>query len=95
MSGPSDIWRRTPVEEIEADARMVVGPGEPYGSHSQADVEADHWAGLAGIGFAAEPSPVLHRMGLIPAPAQDYLRRTWPRHPAPGQAPSPDPSQEQ
>lgn len=49
MSGPSDIWRRTSVEEIEADARMVVGPGEPYGSHSQADVEADHWAGLAGI----------------------------------------------
>ncbi len=28
VSGPSDIWRRTSVEEIETAARMVVGPGE-------------------------------------------------------------------
>lgn len=46
-------------------------------------------------GFATEPSPVLHRMGLVPAPVQDYLRQTWPAHPAPAQAPSPSPSQEQ
>jgi len=48
-SGPPDIWHRTSVEELEEDARMVVGPDEPYGSHSQADMEADHWADLAGI----------------------------------------------
>lgn len=49
VHGPPDIWRRTSGEEIEANARMVVGPDEPYGSHSQADMQADHWAHLAGI----------------------------------------------
>ena len=49
VHGPPGIWPRTPVEEIEADARMVVGPDEPHGSHSQADMEADHWAYLSGI----------------------------------------------
>lgn len=43
------IGRRTSVEEIDADARMVVGPEEPYGSRSQADMETEHWAYLAGI----------------------------------------------
>jgi hypothetical protein len=47
-SGPADIWRRTSVEEVEADARMVVGPDEPYGSLSQAATESSHWADLAG-----------------------------------------------
>ena len=27
---------------------MVVGPDEPFGRHAQADMEADHWADLAG-----------------------------------------------
>lgn len=26
---------------------MVVGPDEPFGRHSQADMETDHWASLA------------------------------------------------
>ena len=47
--GPPDIWRRTPSEEIEAAARTVVGPDEPYGSRSPVDMEADHWAHLAGV----------------------------------------------
>lgn len=49
VHGPPDIWRRTSVEEIEADARTVVGPDEPHGNHSKADMEADHWAHLVGI----------------------------------------------
>ena len=48
VSGPADIWRRTSVGNVEADARMVVGPDEPYGNLSQADMEASHWADLAG-----------------------------------------------
>ncbi|PSK92978.1 hypothetical protein CLV30_1313 [Haloactinopolyspora alba] len=28
---------------------MVVGPDEPYGRHAAADMEAEHWAHLAGI----------------------------------------------
>ncbi len=49
VHGPPDIWRRTSVEAIEADARTVVGPDEPYGSHSQADMDADHWAHLCRV----------------------------------------------
>lgn len=49
VSGPPDVWHRTSVEEIEAEARTVVGPDEPYGNHSQADMEADHWADLGGV----------------------------------------------
>lgn len=26
---------------------MVVGPDEPFGNHSQADMESDHWEALA------------------------------------------------
>jgi uncharacterized protein YbjT (DUF2867 family) len=28
-------------------------------------------------GFAAEPSPVLHRLGLVPTPIEQWLRATW------------------
>jgi hypothetical protein len=49
VHGPPNIWRRTSVVEIETDARMVVGPDAPYGDHSAADTEADHWAYLADI----------------------------------------------
>lgn len=46
-SGPPDIWRRTSIVEVEETARMVVGPDEPFGRHSQADMWTDHWAYLA------------------------------------------------
>jgi hypothetical protein len=49
VHGPPDIWRHTSFEEIERDARMVVGPDEAYGDQSRADREADHWSSLAGI----------------------------------------------
>lgn len=44
-----DIWAVTSVEEIEETARVVVGPDEPFGGRSQAEMEADHWAHLAEI----------------------------------------------
>lgn len=47
VHGPADIWHRTSVQEVEATARMVVGPDEPDGNRSQADMAADHWASLA------------------------------------------------
>ena len=49
LHGPPDIWHRTSVEELEGEARMVVGPDEPFGSRSRADMEADHWAHLSGV----------------------------------------------
>lgn len=44
-----DIWAVTSVEDIEDEARMVVGPDEPYDGRSQEDMEADHWASLSEI----------------------------------------------
>ncbi|MGH3500608.1 MAG: hypothetical protein ACRDQA_06885 [Nocardioidaceae bacterium] len=49
VHGPPDVWRETSVEEIEQDARMVVGPDEPDGTDSRATTEADHWADLTGV----------------------------------------------
>jgi hypothetical protein len=39
----------TGVKEIEKTARVVVGPDEPFGERSLKEMEADHWAFLAGI----------------------------------------------
>lgn len=47
--GPPDVWRGTTLEEMQAVARTVVGPDEPYGGRSQIDMEEDHWAHLASI----------------------------------------------
>jgi hypothetical protein len=44
-----DIWAATTVEDIEETARSVVGPDEPFAGRSQEDMEAEHWAYLAGV----------------------------------------------
>jgi hypothetical protein len=49
VSGPSNIWAMTSVEEVADTARMVVGPDEPFAERSQKDMEADHWASLAAV----------------------------------------------
>lgn len=49
VSGPPDLWQRTTAHDIADDARMVVGPDEPHGDRTHADMAADHWAGLAEI----------------------------------------------
>ena len=51
-----DIWAVTSVEDIEEEARMVVGPDEPHDGRSQEDMEADHWAAL---------SQTLRRQGVV------------------------------
>ena len=48
VTGPAGIWQQTSTAMIEADARTVVGPDEPYGSLSTAEMESAHWASLAG-----------------------------------------------
>jgi hypothetical protein len=44
-----DIWEMTSVADIEATARAVVGPDEPFDGSSREDAEAGHWAYLAGV----------------------------------------------
>ena len=44
-----DIWAVTSVEDIEQEARMVVGPDEPPNGFSQADAEQGHWAYLSDV----------------------------------------------
>ena len=48
-SGPPGIWTATTVADVEATARMVVGPDEPFGDRTAADLAADHRAHLADI----------------------------------------------
>ena len=42
-----DLWVLTPEHDIVETARVVVGPDEPYGGRTQADMETDHWNALA------------------------------------------------
>jgi hypothetical protein len=44
-----DMWAMTSVEDIEQEARMVVGPDEPYDGYTQEYMEATHWSYLAGV----------------------------------------------
>jgi hypothetical protein len=46
-AGAMDAWGRTSEPEIAETARVVVGPDEPYGGLSHADMEASHWSALA------------------------------------------------
>jgi hypothetical protein len=48
-SGPPGIWAATSVADVEATARTVVGPDEPFDGHTAADMAADHWAQLADV----------------------------------------------
>jgi hypothetical protein len=43
----ADIWADVSEDEIAEMTRVVVGPDEPFGGHSQADMETDHWNALA------------------------------------------------
>jgi hypothetical protein len=51
-----DIWATTSVEDIEEEARMVVGPDEPFAGRSQEYMDATHWAYL---------SEILRRHGVV------------------------------
>lgn len=42
------MWFSETVEELTRTARDVVGPDEPFDSHSYVHVAAGHWATLAG-----------------------------------------------
>ncbi len=44
----SDIWDWTSVEDIEETARLTVGPDEPFDDRTPQDMQAGHWAYLAG-----------------------------------------------
>jgi hypothetical protein len=44
-----DMWATTSVEDIEQNARMVVGPDEPLDGFSQEDAEQGHWAYLSDV----------------------------------------------
>jgi hypothetical protein len=43
----ADAWQFASEREIEETARVVVGPDEPFGDRTQADMERDHWRRLA------------------------------------------------
>jgi hypothetical protein len=43
----TDAWQFASEREISETARAVVGPDEPFGDHTQADMERHHWRWLA------------------------------------------------
>lgn len=47
VSGPSNIWSHTSVQDLTDTARVVVGPDEPLDGHSYEEATASHWASLA------------------------------------------------
>jgi hypothetical protein len=47
VDGPADIREWISVEEVETDARMVVGPDEPIHGQTYEEAEDGHWASLA------------------------------------------------
>ncbi|MFI7278349.1 hypothetical protein [Streptomyces sp. NPDC049879] len=49
VSGGPGLRGRLSPEEIEQDARTVLGPDEPYGELTSERMAADHWNALAAI----------------------------------------------
>lgn len=47
QNDPSSPWDGVTRSQLEDTARTVVGPDEPYGSHTRAEMERAHWASLA------------------------------------------------
>ncbi|MFF3762716.1 hypothetical protein ACFYYR_01270 [Streptomyces sp. NPDC001922] len=48
-SAPTDTQLRISAEDIENDARMVVGPDEPNDGETHEQMAAGHWSSLADI----------------------------------------------
>jgi len=44
-----DVWTSTSEDDLARTARVVVGPDEPYGDLTRADMEAGHWETLADV----------------------------------------------
>lgn len=47
--GSTQTWATTTVADVRETTRVVVGPDEPFGDHTQADMAAAHWAFLRSI----------------------------------------------
>jgi hypothetical protein len=43
------IWAYETAEGMARTARVVVGPDEPFGGHTHAEMEASHWDSLARV----------------------------------------------
>lgn len=70
----SSTWADTTAEDVRETSRVVVGPDEAFGVHSQADMERDHWAVLQEVARrqdvvvdAAELRRLRHDVVLSPA----------------------------
>ncbi|WP_052847950.1 hypothetical protein [Streptomyces avicenniae] len=47
MAGGPGLWTSLSAEDIERDARTVVGPDEPFDGRTHERMAADHWRALA------------------------------------------------
>lgn len=87
VSGPSDLWQETTVEQIAQGARMVVGPDEGYEDQSQVSMAVDHWGSLADSlrqhGVLVNPEQLSHLPHHVEVAerVRDRLAKTWPGSP--------------
>ena len=65
-SGPSGWAAAVSVQDIEETARTVVGPDEPFGDHTAADMAADHWGRLARDLRRAGVRVTAHELASVP-----------------------------
>jgi hypothetical protein len=61
-----DPWTSTSPEDIEDTARVVVGPDEPFDGRSHDDMEADHWAYIAGLLQQHDVGVTAHKLKRLP-----------------------------
>lgn len=58
--GSTGSWADTSVEDVRATTLTVVGPDEPFGDRTAADMAEDHWAALCATlrarGVPADPA---------------------------------------
>ncbi len=47
--GSNARWTDTTVPDVEFQARTVVGPDEPFDTHTREQMAADHWRDLANV----------------------------------------------
>jgi hypothetical protein len=67
LAGRPVAYQQIPLEQVQ----------QAFGADLAAMTELFNRAG-----FTAQPSPVLHDLGLVPAPVDHHLRRAWTSGPA-------------
>lgn len=73
-------WSALTVEEVEKEARVVVGPDEPFGDRTEKDMQRDHWLHLASVAAQQGVSIAVSDLSRLPHDvvlSQRLIARLW------------------